>query len=83
MPTARTRKTSTYAKIRGEVLKLPLKQRADLAKRLLDSLDDLTEAEHLAMWTEESVRRDADLVHGRVKGLSVRQTMAKLREASR
>jgi len=64
-------------------MKLPLKQRADLAKRLLDSLDDLTEAEHVALWTEEAVRRDSDLVRGHVKGLSPQQVMAKLREPER
>ncbi|MBK8258509.1 MAG: addiction module protein [Polyangiaceae bacterium] len=44
-----------------EALKLPLAERAQLAEVLLGSLDALSEDEHRQEWTEEALRRDADL----------------------
>ena len=44
-----------------EALKLPLDERARLAETLLKSLDALSEEEHCRTWTEEAVRRDAEL----------------------
>jgi len=44
-----------------EALKLPVVERARLAETLLESLDMLSEDEHRRIWTEEAVRRDAEL----------------------
>jgi hypothetical protein len=47
--------------IEAEALKLDPKARARLAGRLLESLEDLSEAENQHVWVEEAQRRDADL----------------------
>ena len=42
-----------------EALKLSPQERARLAERLLESLENLTAEENAAVWTEEAKRRDA------------------------
>lgn len=42
-----------------EALKLSPPERARLAERLLESLENLTAEENAAVWTEEAQRRDA------------------------
>ena len=44
-----------------EALKLPVADRARLAEALLESLDILSDEEHQRLWTEEAMRRDAEL----------------------
>ncbi|HEX9349143.1 MAG TPA: addiction module protein [Gemmatimonadales bacterium] len=46
--------------IEAEVLKLDAKVRARLAKKLLESLETLSEEENERLWAEEADRRDAD-----------------------
>ena len=43
-----------------EALKLSSPERARLAARLLDSLDELTDEEHERLWSEEAARRAAE-----------------------
>ena len=47
--------------IEAEALKLDPKARARLAGRLLESLEELSEAENQQVWAEEAQRRDAEL----------------------
>lgn len=47
--------------LEAAALKLPSDMRAALAERLLESLEDLSEAEHDAIWAAEAARRDAEL----------------------
>lgn len=47
--------------LEAEALKLPVDERARLAEALLESLDALPGEEHRRLWTEEAVRRDAEL----------------------
>jgi len=47
--------------IEAEALKLDPKARARLAGRLLESLEELSEAENQQVWAEEAHRRDAEL----------------------
>jgi putative addiction module component (TIGR02574 family) len=47
--------------LEAEALKLPVVDRARLAETLLKSLDALAEDEHQRIWTEEALRRDAEL----------------------
>jgi len=42
-----------------EALKLPPRDRARLAERLLESLETLTDVENEKIWAEEAARRDA------------------------
>ena len=46
--------------IEVEALKLKPKERARLAGRLLESLEDLSDEESARIWGEEAERRDAD-----------------------
>src|SRR5207247_9043162 len=46
--------------IEAEVLKLDPQARARLAKRLLESLESLSDEENERLWAEEADRRDAD-----------------------
>lgn len=50
--------------LEAEALKLHPKSRAQLAERLLASLEDLTEEENAVLWAEEAARRDADMTQG-------------------
>ena len=43
------------------LLKLDPKSRAELAEKLLQSLDTLSDAENARLWAEEAQRRDAEL----------------------
>ena len=47
--------------LEAAALKLPSELRAQLAERLLESLENLSEAEHDAVWAAEARRRDAEL----------------------
>ena len=49
------------ADLEAKALKLTPAQRARLAAKLLDSLDDLSAAENVRLWDEEAARRDAEL----------------------
>jgi hypothetical protein len=46
--------------IEAEALKLNPKERARLAGKLLESLEDLSDEESTRIWAEEAQRRDAD-----------------------
>lgn len=54
----------TIEQVETEALKLNSQARADLAEKLLRSLDDLSEEEIARLWAEEAVRRDAELDDG-------------------
>ncbi len=45
--------------LENEALKLSPRDRARLAERLLESLENLTDEENDRLWTEEAARRDA------------------------
>ena len=54
----------TNEQVESEALKLNPQARAELAEKLLRSLDDLSEEEIEQLWAEEAVRRDAELDNG-------------------
>jgi Putative addiction module component. len=54
----------TNEQVETEALKLNPQARAELAEKLLRSLDDLSEEEIERLWAEEAVRRDAELDDG-------------------
>ena len=54
----------TIEQVENEALKLTPKARAELAEKLLKSLEDLSEEEIERLWAEEAVRRDAELDAG-------------------
>lgn len=46
--------------IESTVLKLAAADRARLAERLLESLEELSDEENAKLWAEEAIRRDKD-----------------------
>ena len=50
--------------ITNEALSLPVQQRAELAARLLSSLDSLSEAEIEPLWFQEAAHRAAEMDQG-------------------
>lgn len=67
--------------IEASALQLPPSERARLAQRLIDSLDDAGEVEQA--WTEEAVRRDEELRSGRETAIPADRVFADARAASR
>lgn len=68
----------TIEQVETEALKLEPKARAELAEKLLRSLDDLSQEEIERLWAEEAVRRDAELDAGTA---SMREAEDVFREA--
>jgi Putative addiction module component len=71
----------TIDELRREALGLDLSSRASLARDLLSSLDDLSEAEIEQLWLEESVRRHEEVVSGAVENVAMDEALAKVRAA--
>lgn len=65
--------------IAAEALELPLTARAELASRLLDSLDDLSEAENDQLWAQEAERRYAEYKAGNIEAVPAEEVFARLR----
>ena len=51
----------TNEQVESEALKLKPEERAELAEKLLRSLEELSEHEIERLWAEEALRRDAEL----------------------
>lgn len=51
----------TESELEAAALRLPPRERARLAQRLLASLDTLSPAEQDNLWAAEALRRDAEL----------------------
>jgi hypothetical protein len=64
-----------------EALKLPPQERARLAERLLQSLENLTDEENAQLWAEEAQRRDAAWENSKARPAAdvVREARAKLK----
>jgi len=54
----------TTEQVESEALKLEPKARAELAEKLLRSLEDLSDEEIERLWVKEAIRRDAELDSG-------------------
>jgi putative addiction module component (TIGR02574 family) len=65
--------------LESEALRLAPRSRAHLAERLLDSLDDLTEAEIEELWLDEAERREREWDAGEVEGIPADQVLRELR----
>ena len=73
----------TIDEIKREALQLDPSTRASLARDLLESLDDLSEAEIEQLWLEESRRRLEEVTSGAVETVSADEALAKARAARR
>ena len=69
--------------IAAEALELPLTERAELASRLLESLDDLSEEEADQLWAEEAERRYAEYKAGNIQAVPAEEVFARLRNRKR
>ena len=68
----------TTEQVENEALKLKPEARAELAEKLLKSLEDLSDEEIERLWAEEAVRRDAEVDSGKA---SMRNAEDVLRDA--
>ena len=62
----------------SEALQMSVESRAALAKRLLDSLDELTPEEHERLWVEEASRRYQQLKAGTAGSIASQELFARL-----
>lgn len=67
------------AQLESEVFALPIQDRAALAKRLLLSLEEVSDAEFETLWGEESARRAAELDLGMAQAISGQEVAKKAR----
>ena len=67
--------------IEAEIQKLDLKDRATLAKWIVESLDELSETEIEALWAEEAERRLDELEQGLVTEIPARKVLRRARAA--
>ena len=64
--------------IASEALQMSVESRAALAKRLLDSLDELAPDEYERMWVEEAPRRYRQLKDGTADSIASEEVFARL-----
>jgi putative addiction module component (TIGR02574 family) len=69
--------------IASEALQMSVESRAALAKRLLDSLDELTPGEYERMWVEEASRRYQQIKDGTANTIASEEVFARLDARSR
>jgi hypothetical protein len=67
--------------IEAEIKKLNLKDRAALAKWIVESLDELSEAEVEALWVEEAERRLDELERGQVSEIPAKEVLRRAKAA--
>ena len=68
----------TLEDITSEVLQMSVESRAALAKRLLDSLDELTPEENERLWIEEAARRYRQLKAGTATSIPSEEVFARI-----
>jgi len=67
----------TVDELKAEALRLAPRARADLARDLLSSLDQLSEAEIRDLWLDEAARRDRELDAGTVTAIPAEEVLAR------
>jgi len=67
----------TADELKAAALRLDPHARADLARDLLSSLDQLSEPEIERLWLEEAARRDRELDAGTVQALPADEVLAR------
>jgi putative addiction module component (TIGR02574 family) len=71
----------SLAEIETEIKKLGLKDRAALAKWIVDSLDELSAAEVEALWVEEAERRLDEVERGSAPEIPAQDVLRRARAA--
>jgi putative addiction module component (TIGR02574 family) len=74
---------SPARQLESKALKLPVRERARLAERLLSSLDDQTDPDAEKLWVEEAERRLEELRSGTVTSRPAESVFRKARSRLR
>jgi putative addiction module component (TIGR02574 family) len=75
--------TKPARELESRALKLPRRERARLALRLISSLDRDVDTDVDKLWLQEAERRVAELKSGRVAGIPAEKVARKARSALR
>ncbi len=78
-----TTMSSNLDQLTAEAMKLPLRERVQLAQRLVSTLDDEVETDTEALWFAEAERRLEELRSGKVQGIDSDEAFRTAREAIR
>jgi putative addiction module component (TIGR02574 family) len=73
--------SSYLDQLTAEAMKLPLRDRVQLAQRLVSTLDDEVESGTDELWFAEAQRRLEELRSGKVKGIDSDEAFGTAREA--
>jgi len=71
--------SSKVEKLALELLGLPASARAELARRLITSLDETDDGDVDALWIEEAERRLSELREGKVQTVPAEQVLGEIR----
>jgi len=69
----------TVEQIAAEAMQLPVSSRAELAEKLVESLDFSEDAEVRRAWAAEAIRRRDGVRSGKVKTIPGEQVLAEVR----
>lgn len=69
--------------LEAQAMKLPRRERARLAQRLISSLEEGVDVDAERLWLAEAERRLADLKSGKVATIPAERVMRKVRAALR
>jgi putative addiction module component (TIGR02574 family) len=70
----------TIDQITSEAMQLPVSSRAELAEKLVESLDFTEDDTVRTAWAVEAIRRRDDVRSGRVQTIPGEQVMAEIRQ---
>jgi len=76
-----TKMSSNLDQLTADAMKLPLRDRVQLAQRLVSTLDDEVETDTEEMWFAEAQRRLEELRSGKVEGIDSDEAFRTAREA--
>jgi len=73
--------SSNLDKLTADAMKLPLRERVQLAQRLVSTIDGEVESDTEALWFAEAERRLEELRSGKVQGIPAEAAFRIAREA--
>ena len=73
--------SSNLDQLTADAMKLPLRDRVQLAQRLVSTLEDEIETDTEALWFAEAERRLEELRSGKVEGVNADEAFRTAREA--
>ena len=73
--------SSNLDRLTADAMKLPLRDRVQLAQRLVSTLDEEVETDTEVLWFAEAERRLEELRSGKVEGIDADEAFGSAREA--